>query len=104
MKFSHLDWAALIFAFLFVQGVYIREHVRRSPCCDAAGYLQLGQQIQDHGMFSRAAFSDLRTYGYPLFLAVVRSLFAPQRAAIMIIAAVGLIAMRLWRWFNPPQS
>jgi hypothetical protein len=59
---------AVVFALLIAHAAFFRKLIYLDSCCDAASYQELSRRIVDHGLFSAAAFSDLRTYGYPLFL------------------------------------
>jgi len=40
-----------------------------AACCDASGYLVLGQTMWTKGLFAKLVLSDLRTIGYPAFIA-----------------------------------
>ncbi|HXN46304.1 MAG TPA: discoidin domain-containing protein, partial [Bryobacteraceae bacterium] len=71
-RLSSAEWLAVVFALLVVHGAFFRKLIYSADCCDSAGYQALAKCITDHGLFSAAAFSDLRTYGYPLFLSALR--------------------------------
>jgi hypothetical protein len=73
-QLSDFEWLAVAFALLCVHAAFFRKLIYSASCCDAAGYQELGRNIVDHGLFSAAAFSALRTYGYPLFLSALRLL------------------------------
>lgn len=39
-------------------------------CCDASGYLVLGEGMRSQGFFAKLLLSDVRTIGYPAFIAL----------------------------------
>jgi hypothetical protein len=55
-------FAAAITAF------YLRS-TRIQSCCDASSYMVLGLGMREHGAFAKLVLSDLRTIGYPAFVA-----------------------------------
>jgi hypothetical protein len=71
-QLSDFEWLAVAFALLLVHAAFFRKLIYSASCCDAVNYQDLAGRIVDNGLFSATGFSNLRTYGYPLFLSVLR--------------------------------
>src|SRR5262249_21104685 len=71
---SYLEWLAAACAILFAHFCLFRNLSHPAVCCDAEGYSDLSEAITHFGITSPQSYSLVRTYGYPLFLAVLRLL------------------------------
>jgi hypothetical protein len=68
---SAVEWLALIFAIFFSH--FIAVYFTDWPFnFDEDSYIHAGKNICDNGLFSKFHFSELRTYAYPAFLAVIK--------------------------------
>jgi hypothetical protein len=64
------EWCAVLVAVVVGHAFLAHEWLYPSSY-DAGLYATIGREIAEHGLFHRYIASDLRTYGYPLFLSVV---------------------------------
>lgn len=64
-----IDILALASAVVLSVGLFLIGF-KDAPQGDAASYLSLAQHFADHGLLRDYPLSDVRTYGYPLFLAI----------------------------------
>lgn len=67
------EWLALSLALGIAHAFYWRIVLYPSDF-DARNYLDIAQDIVRQGLFSKFFYSNVRTYGYPLFLAFLREL------------------------------
>lgn len=68
--FTRGEWIALLLAVAIAHGFF--WHLVRYPSdYDARNYLDIAADIARNGLFSKFFYSDIRTYGYPLFLSVL---------------------------------
>lgn len=95
------EWAAFSFLLVFSALFYA---VYQAPLFfDANVYYLGGVSIFLNGIFTRHDFSDLRTYGYPLFIAFGHHLskwflFSPRTAVVLLqilLYAGGVLSFRL---------
>ena len=70
-RLAPIEWSALAFAVLAAHAFLVHEWLYPSSW-DAGQYAQMGREIAANGLFHPFQGSDLRTYGYPLFLSVVQ--------------------------------
>jgi hypothetical protein len=68
---SRTEWFALGFALLVAAACFVHQWWYPSSLFDAAQYAEMGRNIVEHGLFSRFMESQVRTYGYPVFLSLV---------------------------------
>ncbi|MDQ6621187.1 MAG: hypothetical protein M3Z31_16090 [Pseudomonadota bacterium] len=99
--------AALALALVIAHAFYWRI-VLFPSAFDAQNYLEIAEDITRKGLFANFFYSNIRTYGYPLFLATVREVSGGQWArwtwlvfeiqlALFIMAALALRrALRVW--------
>ncbi|MEP6656988.1 MAG: hypothetical protein ABJC33_07110 [Betaproteobacteria bacterium] len=68
--FTRGEWIALLLALAIAHGFF--WHLVRYPSdYDARNYLDIAADIARNGLFGKFYYSDIRTYGYPLFLSVL---------------------------------
>lgn len=67
------EWLAIVAAVVIAHAFYWRIVLYPSDF-DARNYLDIAQDIVRQGLFSKFFYSNVRTYGYPLFLAFLREL------------------------------
>ena len=67
---SRGEWIALAAAIVIAHLFYWRIVIYPSDF-DARNYLQIAEDINRNGLFSKFYYSDIRTYAYPLFLAAL---------------------------------
>jgi hypothetical protein len=65
------EWAALAFAVIVAHAFWWRGVLYPSDF-DARSYLDIASDLARTGLFGRFELSELRTYGYPLFLAMLK--------------------------------
>lgn len=65
---SRGEWVAL-FAAILVAHLFYWRIVNYPSDFDARNYLEIADDINRNGLFSKFYYSDIRTYAYPLFLA-----------------------------------
>ena len=70
---SGIEWSALAMAIVIANAFYFRGLLYPSDY-DAALYVEIAIDIGQRGLFSKYHYSDLRSYGYPLFLLAVKGL------------------------------
>ena len=70
---SGMEWSALAMAIGIAHAFYFRALLYPSDY-DAALYLEIAIDIGQRGLFSKYHYSDLRSYGYPVFLLAVKGL------------------------------
>ena len=54
---------------------YLNTHL---PCCDALGYGKFGASVRDVGLWGGFLGSDLRTFGFPLYLSLFGGELSPD--------------------------
>jgi hypothetical protein len=81
---SRGEWIALLAAIVIAHLFYWRIVLYPSSF-DAQNYFDIAADIDRNGLFSKFYYSDIRTYGYPLFLAAL------LRAADLSGIAVGCL-------------
>lgn len=64
-------FAALIVGFLLLTAAFFLRNRSFTMCCDANGYLVLGQEIGLKGLTAKLLLSHVRTIGYPALIALV---------------------------------
>lgn len=70
-RLCRTEWFALGFALLAATACFVHQCWYPSSLFDAAQYAEMGRNIVEHGIFSRFMESQVRTYGYPVFLSLV---------------------------------
>lgn len=72
LRLSRAEWLALTIGLSIAAGFFVHQWRYPSSLYDAAQYAEMGRNILDHGLRSRfMESSQVRTYGYPLFLSVI---------------------------------
>jgi hypothetical protein len=79
-------FAVLTVAFFALAVAFFLRSRSFARCCDALGYLELGQSIRLHGLTAKMLLSYLRTVGYPAFIALVARF--PSRVGLDLKVAV----------------
>jgi hypothetical protein len=112
-KLCRAERLALGFALLVAVGCFVHQWWYPSTLFDAGQYTEMGHSIADHGPFSRFMESQVRTYGYPLFLSAIYviagTLHLPS-ILLLFLAQLGLYLMatvllrRSVAWFSVPAS
>src|SRR6266480_4140976 len=105
---SRREWIALAAAIVIAHLFYWRI-VFYPSAFDAQNYLDIAADIDRNGLFSKFYYSDIRTYGYPLLLALlsraanlseisVGFLLFEAQLALYLLAAYGVRRelVRLW--------
>ncbi|CAN7755721.1 hypothetical protein LJR029_005849 [Caballeronia sp. LjRoot29] len=72
MPYKRLLCFAMVLAIGFATACYIYQ-VGHPPCCDSLSYTVMSKVYADSGL-GNTPFSELRTYGYPAFLALFQHL------------------------------
>jgi hypothetical protein len=85
---SRGEWIALVLAIALAHLFYLRI-VAYPSSYDARNYFQIADDINRNGLFSKFFYSDLRTYAYPLFLAML------LRAASLVHVPVGWLMFEM---------
>jgi hypothetical protein len=70
-RLSRTEWLALGIGLSIAIGFFIHQCWYPSSLYDAAQYVEMGRHIADRGILSRFMESQVRTYGYPLFLSPI---------------------------------
>lgn len=68
---SRAEWIAIVLAIVTAHAFYARSVVYPSAY-DAQNYLDIANDIARGGLFSKFFYSELRSYGYPFFLRLLR--------------------------------
>lgn len=71
----YLSFYLISFILMFFSYGYQIEH---PPCCDVPGYISLANNYLEQGMFSSSSASNVRLYGFPLYLATLISVFGAK--------------------------
>lgn len=70
VRLTRLEWGFVALGVVVAHGFFV--HLVLFPSSyDAGAYVQAARDIVADGLFSKFASSELRTYGYPLFLSLV---------------------------------
>jgi hypothetical protein len=67
LSLSRGEWIVVALACAIAHAFYWRAALQ-PPAWDAKSYLEIAAEIAGKGLFTRFAYSDLRTYGYPWLL------------------------------------
>ena len=73
MALTRGEWIALVLAIAMAHAFYGRI-VHYPSDFDAKNYLDIAQDMLRQGLFSKFFYSNIRTYGYPAFLAILLEL------------------------------
>jgi len=76
-RFARVEWLALAAA-MVVAHLFHWRIVRYPSDFDAQNYLDIATDIARNGLFSKFFYSNIRTYGYPLFLALLKDVAGSQ--------------------------
>src|SRR5689334_1571304 len=94
LSLSRGEWIAIALACGIAHAFYWRAAFE-PPVWDARGYLGLAIAAADKGLFSRAAFSPLRTYGYPWLLSGLLCLARATGAQLGLLVFEAQLALHL---------
>ena len=76
-RIARRDWLLLGVAIVVAHGFFARI-LEYPSSFDAANYLEIADDIESNGLFRSFPGSEIRTYGYPLFLALSVRLAVPR--------------------------
>jgi hypothetical protein len=85
---SRAQWIAVVLAIALAHLFYLRIVAYPSDY-DARNYVEIAEDIARNGLFSKFYYSDIRTYAYPLFLAML------LRAASLVHVSVGWLMFEM---------
>ena len=85
---SRGEWIALVSAIAIAHLFYLRIVAYPSDY-DARNYFQIAEDIDRNGLFSKFYYSDIRTYAYPFFLAML------LRAARLLHVPIGWLMFEM---------
>jgi hypothetical protein len=94
----------LVAATLLVASHFIATHtpLPHEICCDAPGYVDIAQSIEQNGLWARHPFADLRLYLYPYLLSLDPAIgYGTIPAYIeayssLILCRYALVALACW--------
>jgi len=91
-RLSPVEWCALAIAVLVAHAFLVHEW-RYPSSWDAGQYAQMGREIVANGLFHPFQGSDLRTYGYPLFLSVVQRVANASAVPFAVVLFAAQLAL-----------
>jgi hypothetical protein len=114
LKLNRVEWTCLVFAVVVALAFLVHEWKFPSHF-DASNYQIIADHMVQYGLFSKWPLADVRTYGYPYILSLVRRIagathvdFRVLLFAIQFCHTLRLASFCGLRWHafpgRPPES